>query len=52
MQKEAHKTLTNILYSLSIEDMQDELKAAIKDKNPLLRANTVEFIRKILSHLV
>jgi hypothetical protein len=38
---EATKTMNNFLFSLTLEDIHEEIKAAIKDKNPLLRSNIV-----------
>jgi hypothetical protein len=45
---EATKTINNLLFSITLEDFTEEIKVAIKDKNPLLRLNTIEFIRVVL----
>lgn len=42
---ETLSTLKTMIYSITLEDMQEEIKLGLKDKSPQMRLNTLKLLK-------
>lgn len=40
-------TLKAMTYSITLEDMQEEIRAGLRDKSPQMRLNTLKLLKEI-----
>lgn len=48
---ETHNCLDNMMFSLSIDSVQEEIKSALEDPNPLVKSNTCAWLERVVMAL-